>query len=111
MRYDVPFFNPGKNVNQESRLRLINPGDGNTSISISGRDDSGNVSSGNVSLALAARTAATLTAKKLEEGGEDFTGSLGTGSGKWQLTVSANGPVEVLSLMFTPTGHLTNLSQ
>ena len=111
MRYDVPFFNPGRNVNQQSRLRLINTGDGNASISISGRDDSGNVSSGNVSLALAARAAVTLTAKELEEGGADFMGSLGTGSGKWQLTVSADSPVDVLSLMFTPTGHLTNLSQ
>ena len=111
MRYDVPFFNPGRNDNQQSRLRLINPGDGNASISISARDDSGNVSSGNVSLALAARAAVTLTAKELEEGGEDFMGSLGTGSGKWQLTVSANSPVEVLSLMFTRTGHLTNLSR
>ena len=111
MRYDVPFFNPGRNVSQESRLRLINPGDGDVSISISGRDDSGNVSSGNVSLTLDARASVTLTAKELEEGGEDFTGSLGTGSGKWQLTVSADTPVDVLSLMFTPTGHLTNLSQ
>ena len=111
MRYDVPFFNPGRNVSQQSRLRLINTGDGNASISISGRDDSGKVSSGNVSLALAAREAVTLTAKELEGGGEDFMGSLGTGSGKWQLTVSADSPVEVLSLMFTPTGHLTNLSQ
>ena len=52
---------------------------------------------------LDARAAVTLTAKELEEGGEDFMGSLEAGSGKWQLTVSADRPVDVLSLMFTPT--------
>ena len=111
MRYDVPFFNPGRNVNQQSRLRLINPGDGDASITISGLDDSANASSGNVSLTLEAGAAVTLTAKDLEEGGDGFMGGLGMGSGKWQLTVSADSPVDVLSLMFTPTGHLTNLSQ
>ena len=46
MRYRVPTFNPGKNVDQESRLRLINVGDSPAHATISGRDDQGEPASG-----------------------------------------------------------------
>ena len=35
---------------------------------------------------------------------------LGDGAGKWQLKVTADQPIAVMSLMSTPTGHLSNLS-
>ena len=34
----------------------------------------------------------------------------GDGTGKWQLTVTADQPILVMSLLSTPTGHLSNLS-
>ena len=112
MRYEVPFFNPAKNVDQRSMLRLINRGGSTASITIAGRDDNGDAApGGDVSLTLEAGAAATLTAKNLEEGGGDSDGSFGKGFGKWQLTVSADLPVDVMSLLQSPTGHLTNLSQ
>ena len=52
----------------------------------------------------------TLGAAELESGGAGFTGALGAGSGKWRLLVSADGPIGVMSLLASPTGHLTNLS-
>ena len=52
----------------------------------------------------------TYTAQQLESGGEGFEGALGDGAGKWRLEVTSDQPVRVLSLLSSPTGHLTNLS-
>ena len=40
-----------------------------------------------------------------------LSGGFGDGAGKWRLTVSADQPLHVMSLMQSPTGHLTNLSR
>ena len=108
-RYVVHFFNPGRNQNQRSYLRLINPGSADARITIDAHDDAG-TPRGPVSLSLSAGQARHLTVGELETGGDGFDGRLGTGSGKWRLTVAATQPVQVMSLLQTPTGHLTNLS-
>ena len=110
MRYRVPFFNPGSNRVQQSRLRLVNPGDGAAAVVITGRDDAGEPSGGEVRLTLAAGESRSLGAAALEEGGDGFDGSLGDGSGKWRLTVSADRPLRVMSLLRNPAGNLTNVS-
>ena len=111
-RYHVPFFNPGTNESQISSLRLINPGDSTASIEITGVDDRGrDPPSGTVRLTLRAGTARTLSARHLEDGTSGVTGSLGAGEGKWRLQVSADRPIQVMSLLELPTGHLTNLSR
>ena len=111
-RYHVPFFNPGKNRNQESKLRLINPGSSGARIEITGVDDDGRATSpGAVSLDLGAGMARILTAYQIENGGSELSGGLGAGKGKWRLSVSADRPIQVMSLLGLPTGHLTNLSR
>ena len=112
MRYRVPTFNPGKNTDQQSRLRLINIGTETADIEISGLDDRGNPpSEGSVRLTLPAGAARMLTAEELEQGAHGISGRFGTGSGKWQLSVHADQPLEVMSLLFSRTGNLTNLSR
>ena len=113
MRYRVPTFNPGKNKDQQSRLRLINVGDGEARIEVSGVDDNGDPApEGKVSLTLPARAARTLTAEELERGGtRGVAGRFGTGAGKWRLSVSADRPIQVMSLLLSRTGNLTNLSR
>ena len=113
MRYRVPIFNPGKNERQQSSLRLINPGASVATIAIDGVDDLGDApAGGTVRLTLAPGVARTLTAKQLEEGGSDFTGNSEAGSGKWQLFVSSDRPLHVMSLLYSrETGNLTNISQ
>ena len=107
----VRFFNPGSNNRQISRLRLNNPGTAPARVEITGRDDAGDTApGGTVGLTLAAGESRTLTAQALESGGEGITGSLGDGAGKWQLTISANRDIDVMSLLQSPTGHLANLS-
>ena len=114
MRYRVPTFNPGKNENQESRLRLINVGDGPARATISGLDDLGEPApGGSVRLTLPAKAAKMLSARELEQGGaQGISGRLEAGRGKWQLSVSSDQPLQVMSLLFSRrTGNLTNLSR
>ena len=107
----VTFFNPGSNQRQRSWLRLINPGDGEAEVTIIARDDAGeSAPEGEVSLRLPAGAARTLTAQALESGGSGLSGRAGDGTGKWQLFVSSDPSIQVMSLLTSPTGHLTNLS-
>ena len=108
--YRVPFFNPGSNRTQQSRLRLVNPGDAAAEVVVTGRDDAGESPGSEVRLTLAAGAARSLDADTLEAGDDGLAGSLGDGSGKWRLTVTADRPLRVMSLLRNPTGSLTNVS-
>ena len=105
----VVTFNPGRNTNQVSRLRLINPGAESAEVRIEGIDDEGASPGGAVVLSLGAGESRTVSAQALESG-QGVSGALGTGEGKWRLVVNADRPIEVMSLLSSPTGHLTNLS-
>ena len=112
VRYHVPIFNPASNGNQQSRLRLANPGVEAADIVITGQDDRGeSPPEGEVRLTLAGGAAYMLTAQALEGGSAGIEGRFGDGAGKWRLTVSADQPIQVMSLLLSPTGHLTNLSR
>ena len=125
----VAIFNPGANDRQRSVLRLINTGASETRVTVTGIDDSGHPggrsegeAEGAVTITLPPGGAREVTAAALESenarGGPDtlddhaapLQGRLGTGTGKWQLRVTSNEPVVVMSLLMSPTGHLTNLS-
>ena len=106
----VVFFNPGSNSRQVSKLRLINDGERAARVSITGIDDRGSAS-GAVSLGVPGGSALTFTAAELESGdGDRLAGGLGDGEGKWRLRVRSDEPIAVMSLLETPTGHLTNVS-
>ena len=105
----VVTFNPGRNASQVSGLRLINPGVESAKVRIEGIDDDGESPGGAVELSLGAGESRMVSAQALESG-EGVSGALGTGKGKWRLVVNADRPIEVMSLLSSPTGHLTNLS-
>ena len=108
--YRVVTFNPGSNPHQVSSLRLINPGPQAAAVTITGVDDAGVSPGGAVVVSVAAGGSRTLPASELETGGAGVTGALGDGAGKWRLRVSSDQPIMVMSLLESPTGHLTNLS-
>ena len=110
LRYSVPTFNPAGNRNQQSRLRVANPGQEATEITIAGRDDDGSPGDSDVTFSLDPGTARVLTSIELERGGHGLSGRLGDGAGKWQLFVSSRTALQVMSLLHSPTGNLTNLS-
>ena len=112
MRWRVPFFNPGSNTAQQSWLRVVNTSGIGTAVTIEGLDDDGAAGVDVVRFDLAADAARTLSAQDLERGSSDstFAGRLGDGEGKWQLFVSADEPIQLMNLLFSDSGHLTNLS-
>ena len=109
--YEVPVFNPSTEMIQVSRLRLINTGDAEAAVTISGRDDSGaSATGGDVTLMLAAGGAKTLTSQQLEVGDSSVTGQLGAGTGKWRLSVSSDQPLQVVNIVASTAGYWNNLS-
>lgn len=111
LRHRVPIFNPGSNRNQESSLRLINPGDVEANVTIVGRDDAAAEAEplGEYSLTIAAGGARIVRSSELETGNTESSG-IGDGTGKWSLDVRSDAPIQVGNLMSTTSGHLTNLS-
>ena len=108
--YQVVFFNPARNRNQQSWLRLVNTGTVAATVAIDGVDDRGRRAAGAVGLTVAPGTAENVTVAQLEAGHARFTGRLGAGTGKWRLNVRSDQPLAVMSLLESPTGHLANLS-
>ena len=108
----VATFNPGSNDRQASLLRLVNDGDAAAQVTIAGVDDRGAPGRSAVSATVPAGRSLTLSAAQLESGDGDgiVGGALGDGAGKWRLAVASDRPVEAMSLLRSPTGHLTNLS-
>ena len=108
--YEVAIFNPGSNPNQVSGLRLVNLGAEDAQVTITGIDDAGVSPGSTVALTVPAGASRSIEAADLEAGAEGFDGSLGDGLGKWRLRVESDQPIVVMSLLSSPTGHLTNLS-
>jgi len=109
--YEVPVFNPSTEMVRASRLRLINPGNAEASVTIGARDDSGAAATGgDVTLTLAGGGARTLTAQQLEAGDDGITGQLGAGTGKWRLVVSSDRPLQVVNIVASTAGYWNNLS-
>ncbi len=107
----IPFFNPGSNRAQASRLRLVNWGGTAADVTIAGTDDAGNSPGEAVRVSVPARSARDYMAWEMETGSTaGLSGALGDGAGKWRLRVSAPADVEAMSLLGLPTGHITNLS-
>ena len=109
-RHRVAVFNPGSNVNQRSLLRLVNSGSEAARVAVVGIDGNGASPGSEVVATVPAGGSRTLSALELETGGDDFQGALGDGAGKWSLTVTADRAIAAMSLLSSPTGHLTNLS-
>lgn len=107
----IPMFNPASNRQQASQLRLINANAEAAEVTISAVDDLGaEAPGGTVALTIPSGEARTVTAPQLEAGDVTLRGSLGDGSGKWRLSVSATRPIVVMALQTSPEGGMTNIS-
>lgn len=102
-------FNPASNRNQRSRLRMTNQGPGWSRIHVRGFDDRGWTSNWALPewVLLAGRS---VTASAVEMEGIRWVGTLDNGSGKWRLSIVSSNPIRTMSLLESPTGHLTNLT-
>ena len=109
-RHLVATFNPASNDRQVSSLRLINLSGQSAAVTIEGVDDAGQSPGRAIQLSIPPHAARTPTAEELEKGGNGLSGALGDGTGKWRLTVTSDQPIGVMSLLRSPTRHLSNLS-
>ena len=122
IRHRVVMFNPARNVNQASRLRLVNLGEQAADVDVVGVDDRGQTTM-HMRASIAAGATRTFNAADLEAA-FGLTGSLEHRLGKWRLWVESQDPfrsfvgllselrqpILAMSLLESPTGHLTNLS-
>ena len=110
-QYRVASFNAQADPEQESRLRLVNPGSMPAQVTISGADSIDMSPGGEVSVTIPAGASRTYTAAELATGeGAGLAGSLGEAAGGRQLVVESGQPLQVMSLLSGPAGRLTNLS-
>ena len=100
----LPFFNPGSNERQESILRVVNTEADRARWMTGGYDDSGEWYPMAGTIEVRPGHALRLTAKALEN-----DHGLGDRDGKWRLRARGF-PWFAMSLLESPTGHLTNLS-
>lgn len=108
------FVNPADNVNQQTFIRLINPNDADVAVQIQGFDDNGTPApGGDVVLVMSAQESLQINAADLELGNAEkgMDGALGNGVGKWQLKVNSAAPIEAMSLIRTPDGFLTSVTE
>ena len=112
-RYVVPFFNPASNREIVSRLRVANPNEVAVDVTLEAWDSRGKAAEETIEFSIDAGAAVRISSQQLEAGDAGaFTGRLGDGAGKWRFEVSGGGlPLEVMSLLSTGSGHLTNLSR
>ena len=112
-RYVVPFFNPASNTTIVSLLRVANPNAVAVDVKVEAWDSLGVAGEEVVEFSIDAGAAVLISSQQLEAGDAGaFTGRLGNGAGKWRFEVSGGGqPLQVMSLLSTGSGHLTNLSR
>lgn len=101
--HHVPLFYPNKPYFPVSMLRLVNPNDEEATVSITGRDDRGDIAPGEAELTLAPGTARMVNSAFIDN-------RLGESSGKWQLFVRSDRLLWVMNLLRSRTNSLTNLS-
>ena len=106
----VMTFNPGSDLDQVSRLRLINVTREEAVVRVRGTDDEGMPGQDEVRLRIDAGAVRSVTGQQLESGGAGIEGMLGDGSGKWRLVVESDRPIVAMSLLEGSMGRLTNLS-
>ncbi len=111
----VNCLNPGSNENQVGWLRIVNLAHKKAHVSITGMNDHGGSSSGMVELTVPVGGAKMVRSKMLEmmthrDDMDDTKGELGAPMGKWRLKVTSPQSIKVMSLIDTPTGHMSNVS-
>ena len=111
----IPFIPSASDaLGRQGFVRVINHSTEAGEVSITAFDDEGE-SYGPLTLSLAAHETAHFNSDDLEHGNPakgltGGTGAGGDGAGKWQVAVRSDQAITAMSLLSSPTGHLTNLS-
>ncbi len=110
----IYFGNPASDTGKQTFLRIINTSNVTGTVTMVAIDDAGAPApSGNITFSLGPNASKQMNAGDLENGnaGKGLSGMFGDGTGRWRITVSATMNIQVMSLVRTPDGFLTNLSR
>ena len=104
--HGVPFLNPGRNNRQRSLLRVTNHEARRTVVRVALYDDEGRLAEPEEGQSVGPGQTLSVSSQVLER-------RLGSGTGKWKGVVYATPAADltVLSILDTPTGHVTNVSR
>ena len=110
----IYFGNPASDTGKQTFLRIINTSGVTGTVTMVAIDDEGNAAPlGNIAFTLEPNASKQMNAGDLENGnaGKGLSGMFGDGTGRWRITVSGTMSIQVMSLVRTPDGFLTNLSR
>ena len=106
----LAMVNPASNTINVSTVRFVNmEPDREVTVEVVALSDAGGETA-LVRLRIAPGASRNVTVRELEEGSPDIEGALGDGTGKWRMSVEADGDIRVMSLVRSVNGHLANLS-
>ncbi len=109
---ELHLVEPADETLRTSSVRVVNTSNNVATITIAAVDDAGAVApGGDVIFSLNPNAAREIPISDLESGASDLSGMLGNGEGRWRMTVSSDNSIEVMSLVETEDGFLTNLSR
>ena len=92
-------------------VRIINPNDSATTVTVAGIDDAGQPSPGNITIDLNPQQTINFNSGDYENGNtsKGLQGALGNGTGNWRLVITATQNIEVMGLFRTPLGFVNNI--
>ena len=102
---------PQSNDVQQGFIRVVNKNPESIDVTITGRDDAGELSIGRLRFMIPANAAQQINSDDLELGnaGKGFDGSLGDGFGNWQLKVYSDAEITTMGLVRTSEGFMTSM--
>ena len=107
--HHVSTFYPTTDLQRTSQLRLTNPGKSVARITIRATTEEG-AANGSVALELMPGTSTFIDANEMENGSVVAVGSFEHYAGIRQLWIDSNVPINVMNLVASESGHLTNIS-
>jgi hypothetical protein len=107
----IQTFNPASNINQVSKLRIVNTSTNTNTISIAGIDDDGNAGTGTATITLGPEESTIITSQDIENGLNEVSGGIGDGARKWQLVITSSETAVIMNLLEATGGYISNLSR
>ena len=108
--YHVPYFGAKGPYLFSALLHLLNLEDRPAHITISGVDAEGSPGDGEVILTIQANRSFNLIPIMLEQGSSNLFGRFGDGTGHWRLSIFSDARLQVLSLLKSKSGRVSNVS-
>ena len=107
----IRLVSPQSNDVQQGFIRVINKSADSIAVTITGRDDAGDLSIGRIRFDIPPFAARQVNSDDIEFGnaGLGLDGSLGDGVGNWQLKVSSDADITTMGFVRTSEGFMTSM--